>query len=184
MKEVGLYGRDFGTASAIRKFTTKYPKHCFIRTTGNTWKNKCNDCDWTFIKRIEKPNLLDFGMLKKVKDIVLWTKMAEGVINRSQLISIATWVVRENNPNLLEECGVDLVLTDKWARGVLEKQRYHQKSKSFPQVFSQTKFHFTEKQISIGFWIWYLPIFVHQYRSNSRHMLTQGNTRPHKSRGW
>ena len=24
MKEVGLYGRDFGTASAIRKFTTKY----------------------------------------------------------------------------------------------------------------------------------------------------------------
>ena len=45
MKEVGLYARDFGTISAIRKLTTKYPKYCFIRTTGNTWKNKCNDCD-------------------------------------------------------------------------------------------------------------------------------------------
>ena len=31
-KEVGLYARDFGTASAIKKFTTKYPKYSFIRT--------------------------------------------------------------------------------------------------------------------------------------------------------
>ena len=36
-KEAGLYARDFGTASAIKKFTTKYPKHSFIRTTVNTW---------------------------------------------------------------------------------------------------------------------------------------------------
>ena len=26
-KEVGLYARDFGTASAIKKFTIKYPKY-------------------------------------------------------------------------------------------------------------------------------------------------------------
>ena len=36
-KEVGLYAKDFGTASAIKKFTTKYPKYSFIRTTVNTW---------------------------------------------------------------------------------------------------------------------------------------------------
>ena len=47
--------------------------------------------------------------------------MIGGVINRRQLISIATKVVRANNPNLLKEYGGDLVLTDKWARGVLEK---------------------------------------------------------------
>ena len=47
--------------------------------------------------------------------------MAGGVINRRQLISIAIGVVKANNPNLLKEYGGDLVLTDKWARGVLEK---------------------------------------------------------------
>ena len=120
-KEDGLYARDFGTASAIKKFTTKYPKYYFIRTTVNTWKKKCNDGKWTVIKRIERPNLLDSGMLKKVKDTALGRRIAGGVINRRQLMSIATEVVRANNPNLFKEYGGDLVLADKWARGVLEK---------------------------------------------------------------
>ena len=47
--------------------------------------------------------------------------MAELVINRCPLISIATAVVRANNPSLLKKYGGDLVLTDKWAREVLEK---------------------------------------------------------------
>ena len=83
-KEVGLYARDFGTASAIKKFTTKYPKYSFIRTTVNTWKKKCNDGDWTVTKRIGSPNLLVSGMLKNVKDIVLETRMTGVVINRSE----------------------------------------------------------------------------------------------------
>ena len=66
-KEVGLYARDFGPASAIKKFTTKYPKYSFIRTTVNIWEKKCNDGDWTVIKRIGKLNLLDSSMLKKLK---------------------------------------------------------------------------------------------------------------------
>ena len=74
-KEVGLYARDFGTASAIKKFTTKYRKYSFIRTTFNAWKKKCNDDDWTVIKRIGRPKLLDPSMLKKVKDIALGTRM-------------------------------------------------------------------------------------------------------------
>ena len=45
--------------------------------------------------------------------------MAGGVINRRQLVSIATGVVRANNPNFLKEYG-DLLWTDKWAKGVLE----------------------------------------------------------------
>ena len=39
-KEVGRYARDFGTALAIKKFATKYPKYSFLRTTVNTWKKK------------------------------------------------------------------------------------------------------------------------------------------------
>ena len=99
-KEVDLYARDF--AWAIKKITTEYPKYSFIRTTVNTWKKKCNDGDWTVIKRIGILNLLDSGMLKKIKDITLGTRMAGGVINRRQPISIATGVVRANNPNLLK----------------------------------------------------------------------------------
>ena len=97
-----LYVRDFGTASAIKKINTKYQKYFFIRTAVNPWKKKCNDGDWTVTKSIGRPNLLDSCMLKKVKDIALGTRMAGGVINRRQLISIATGVGRANNPNLLK----------------------------------------------------------------------------------
>ena len=147
-KEVGLYARNFGTASAIKKFTTKYPKYSFIRTTVNTWKKKCNDGDWTVIKRIGRSNLLDSGMLKKVKDTALGTRMAVGVINRRQLISIVTGVVRANNPNLLKEYGGDLVLSDKWARGVLEKLTWSKRKGTTgkvdlsPQFLAQEKFSF------------------------------------------
>ena len=117
-KEVGLYARDFGTASAIKKFSTKYPKYSFLRTTVNTWKKKCNDDD-----EIGRPNLLDFGILK---DIALETRMggrrgARGFINSRQLMSVATGVVRGNNPNLLKECGGNLVLSDNATLGVVEK---------------------------------------------------------------
>ena len=55
-------------------------------------------------------------MLKKAKDIVFGTRMAGGTINKRLLISIATGVVRANNPNPLKEYGGELVLTDKQAK--------------------------------------------------------------------
>ena len=87
-------------------------------------------------------------MLKKVKEMALGTRMAGGVINRRQLISIATGVVRANNQNLLKEYGDHLVLTDKWARGVLEKLTWSKckcttgKVRSFPQCLAEEKFTF------------------------------------------
>ena len=84
--------------------------------------------------------------------------MAGGVINRRQLISIAIGVVKANNPNLLKEYGGDLVLTDKWARGVLEKLTWWSKHKGTtgklnppPSVFRRRKLHFSEKHINIDF---------------------------------
>ena len=46
---------------------------------------------------------------------------ARGFINSRQLMSVATGVVRGNNPNLLKECGGNLVLSDNAALGVVEK---------------------------------------------------------------
>ena len=94
------------------KSLLNYPKYFFIRTTVNTWKKKCNDGNWTVIKRIGRPNLLDSGMLKNVKDIALGTRMAREAISRGQLINITTGVVRANNPNLLKEYGGNIVLTE------------------------------------------------------------------------
>ena len=122
-KELDLHAGDFVTTSAIKKFTTKCPQYSFIKTTVNTWKKRCNDGDWTAIKRIGRPNLSDSGMPKKVKDIALAIRMAGGVISRCHLISTTIGVVIANNPNLLKKYGDDIVLTDKWTRGVLENLR-------------------------------------------------------------
>ena len=87
-------------------------------------------------------------MLKKVKDIALGTRMAQGVISKCQLISIATGVVRANNPNLLKEYDVDLVLTKKCSREVLEKRTWcklkgtTRKVDSFPQFLVDENFPF------------------------------------------
>ena len=94
---------------------------------------------------------------KKKLDTALGTRMAGGVINRRQPIRTATGVVRANNSNLLKEYGCNLELTDKWARGVLEKLTWSKrkgttgKVDSSPPVFSRRKIHFSEKYISIGF---------------------------------
>ena len=79
-----------------------------------------------------------------------------GVLNRRQLISIATGVVRANNPNLLKEYGGDLVLTDKWARAVSEKLTWSKRKGTTgkvdpsPQFLAEEKFTF-QRNISAFF---------------------------------
>ena len=106
----------------------------------NSRKKKDNDGDWTVFKRIGRPNLLDSGMLKKIKDIALGTRMAEGVISKRQLISTASGVIRRNNPNLLKEYGGYIVLTNKWSRGVLEKITWNKLKSSTGKVDSSPQF--------------------------------------------
>ena len=106
-KEVGEYALEFGTKSAIKRFTKKYPRYVFLRTSVNNWKCKCKkgQVDVNFQRKIGRPNLLEDDLLKKVNDIAIGTRLAGGVINRRQLICIANGVVRANNPNLLKEFG-------------------------------------------------------------------------------
>ena len=94
------------------------------------------------VKGIGRQNLLDSGMLKKVKGIALGTRMAGGVIIRRQLIRIKTGVSWANNPNFLQEYRGDLVLPDKWTRGVLEKFTW---SKRNGKVDSSSQFLAEEK---------------------------------------
>ena len=114
-----MYARVYGTASAIKNFSSKYAKYNF-RTTVNSWKAKCKVADPTF-KKAERPNLLDKTLLKKVKHIAIGTRTAGGVMNRKQILNIAKGVVGASNPNALKEFGRSLDLTDCWATDVLKQ---------------------------------------------------------------
>ena len=74
-------------------------------------------------------------MLKKVKGNALGTRTFGGVINGRQLKSMVTSAVTANKPTLSKDFGGDLVLTEKWARGVM----------IFTSVFSLSKVQFPEK---------------------------------------
>ena len=119
-KEVGMYAKVYGTASAIKTFSSKYAKYNFNRTMVNSWKAKCKVSNPTF-KKTGRPSLLDETLLKKVKDIAVGTRAAGGVINRRQILNIAKGAVRANNPNALKEFGGSLDLTGLWARDVLKQ---------------------------------------------------------------
>ena len=119
-KEVGLYARNFGTASAIKKFATKYPKYSFLRTSVNTWKKKCNDDEnWK-----TQPVRLWYAKRYCIGNKNGWQGgRAREFINSCRLMSVATEVVRVNNPNLLKKYDGNLVLSggDNAAGGVVEK---------------------------------------------------------------
>ena len=115
-----MYAEVYGTASATKKFSSKYAKYNFNRTTVNSWKGKCKVVNPTF-KKVGRPNLVDKTLLKKLKDIAISTRAPGGVINRKQILNIAKGIVRANNPNALKEFGVSLDLADCWARDVLKQ---------------------------------------------------------------
>ena len=107
-----MYAKVYGTASAIKKFSSKYVKYNFSRTTVNSQKAKSKVANPTF-KKAGRTNLLDETLLEKVKDIAVSTRAAGGVINRKRIPNIAKGVVRANNSNALKEFGGTLDLTDR-----------------------------------------------------------------------
>ena len=122
MKEIGTYANVYGTASAIKKFSTKYEKYTFNRTIVNSWKAKSKNK--SVFNKAGRPNILGENLIKKVKDIAIGTRAAGGIINRKQILNIAKGVTRANDPNALEEYGGTLNLTDRWARHVLTKMEW------------------------------------------------------------
>ena len=96
-----MYAKVYGTASSTKKFSSRYGRYNFNRTTVNSRKAKRKVANPTF-KKAGRPNLLDETLLKKVKDIAIGTRAAGGVINRKQILNIAKGVVRENNAQCIE----------------------------------------------------------------------------------
>ena len=104
-REFGRYASIFGTSSAIKKFSLKYLKHSFIRTSVNNWKNKfkgSHDGD-VALKKVGRPNILDDHLIRKVKDNATGTRQASGVVNRREILNIAKGVIRVSNPDILKE---------------------------------------------------------------------------------
>ena len=124
-KEVGRYALINGTKASIDQYSKIYPKYTFKRTTVNTWKAKCkNNKEGPLAKNSGRPNVLSNELLKKTKDIVIGTRQASTVISRRMVIAIGTGVVKANEPNLLEEYGGHLELTEDWARHLLKSMEW------------------------------------------------------------
>ena len=77
--EVAKYASSFGTKGALTHFKTKYPKFKFKHSTINTWKKKfasSGSNEQILHKRICQPNFLNDEMIKKIKDIIVGTRIA------------------------------------------------------------------------------------------------------------
>ena len=67
-----------------------------------------------------RPNLVDDEMFKKIKDVIIGSRLAGTVISRKMVVAIGTGVVKVNEPKILREFGGSLELTEGWARKVLK----------------------------------------------------------------
>ena len=50
-----------------------------------------------------RPNLADHDMLKKIKDVIIGSRLARTVISRKMVVAIGTGVVKANEPKILRE---------------------------------------------------------------------------------
>ena len=66
-------------------------------------------------------------MLKKIKDVIVSSRLAGTAISRKMVIAIATGVIKANDPNILREFGGSLELTEDWARSVLKSMDWVKK---------------------------------------------------------
>jgi len=97
--EVAKYALVHGTSAALTKFSNKYPKLTFRRTTINSWKRmaKANK-DGPIFRKKGRPNLLSETLLLKTKDVIVGSRLAGTVISRRMVIAIGTGVVKANDP--------------------------------------------------------------------------------------
>ena len=145
--EVARYATSFGASAAVKHFQKKHPKLKFTRSTIQGWVKKMRN-NHVNVPRSGRPNLLGDPMLKKIKDIIIGTRIAGGVINRRTVLCIANGVVKANQPNLLKEFGGGLVLTDRWARHLLSKSIKWVKRKGTTGKVAPSPLLFREEKLS------------------------------------
>ena len=119
-QEVGSYALIHGTKAAIDHFSKVYTKFSLKRTTVNRWKERCKKNDLHSIGKRRRPNLVDDEMLKKIKDVIIGSRLAGTVISRKMVVAIGTGVAKANEPQILREFSGSLELTEDWARSILK----------------------------------------------------------------
>ena len=154
-----MHAEVYGTASVIKKFSSKYAKYNFNRITVNSWKAMRKVANPNF-KKAGRPNLLYETLLKKIKDIAIGTRAAGGVINRKQILNISKGVDRANNPSALKEFGGSLDLTDRRARDVLKQLKWNKRKGTTGKVDPSPQFLAEEKFIFQYLWRFQSTIFL------------------------
>ena len=102
-QDVGKYAMIHSTKSAITKFSKMYPKYTFRRTTANSWKRKVISNRKSLgqglptFSKVGRPNPLGEVLLQKVKDIIIGTRLAGGVISRRKVVCIERGVDGEQS---------------------------------------------------------------------------------------
>ena len=149
-EEIGSYALIHGTKSAIDRFSKVYTKYSLKRTTVNGWKESCkkkktNHQPIAPIQRKGRPNLVGDEMMKKIKDIIVGSRLAGTAISRKMVIAIATGVVKASDPKLLREFGGSLELTEGWARSVLKSMDWVKRKGTTGKIEPCSKFLEEEK---------------------------------------
>ena len=98
-------------------------------------------------RRKARPNLLDYEFLVKVKDLVTGVHMAGGLISRKMVIAIGTGVIKANFPSKLKDFGGHIVLTERWARGLLKSMEWSKRKGTTGKIEPSKQFLLEEKLI-------------------------------------
>ena len=121
IQEIGSYALIHETKAAIDRFPKVYIKYSFKRTTVNGWKERCEKNDLHSAGKRGRPNLVDDEMVKKkIKDVIIGSRLAGSVIYRKMVVAFGTDVVKANVPKFLREFGESLELTKGWLETFLK----------------------------------------------------------------
>ena len=111
----------------------------------NGWKERCKKNDLHFIGERGRPSLVDDEILKKIKDVLIESRLAGTVISRKTVVAIGTGVVKANEPKILKEFDGSLELTEGWTQKVLKSVDWVKRKEATGKVEPCPKFLDQEK---------------------------------------
>ena len=100
-QETGSYDLIHGTKAAIDRFSKVCTKYSIKGTAVNGWKEKCK----------KKRMIVNDEMVKKVKDVIIGSHLADKVSSRKMVFVIGTGVVKTNEPKILRKFDGSLEVT-------------------------------------------------------------------------